>query len=102
MKKPFQKKIEHAARNPEILRPLRKATRRTAGASDRKACAQKFVKLYETALTELENNSNVQKSSEALERLSLAIQAEWDLFSEKTRAALKTINNETVPMDYEK
>jgi len=100
--KMFAESVEHAARRPELMSRMRKAALQTAKAFAREVCAQKLYALYESAAAESDRQFENAKYPDAWEKLLLAIRTEWELFSEKTKAALRTINNEVNPLDHAK
>ena len=89
----FSETVRDAIFNSEKLSRWREVALKTALQFDRKKCAEKLFRLYQGVIADSKRFSG--KENEYLntwENLLAGIQTEWDLITEKIKAAAKTVS----------
>jgi glycosyltransferase involved in cell wall biosynthesis len=98
----FSETVREAILDNEKLSRWRKVAMKTAHKFDRKICAEKLYRFYQTVIAGSKRISEDENGYlNTWENLLESIQAEWDLISEKVRAVIKTVgsNRDEVQID---
>jgi len=93
-RKDFAQAIQEFIENPEKVEKWEQEALKTAQQLSREACARRLLGLYETILAEVSTHEVEQGESEELfpwETMIQRLRAEWELLSEKTKAAAGVI-----------
>jgi len=91
----FSETVRDAILSSQKLSRWGKAALETAGRFDRKKCAEKLFRLYESVLADSEGYAGTENGYlKTWEKLLAAIRTEWDLVSEKAKAAIKIVGKD--------
>lgn len=89
----FSETVRNAISDPERLGCWSETALKTALQFDRRKCAEKLLRLYQEVAADSQKYADHQNGHlKTWEHLLAAIRAEWDLASEKAKAAIKSVS----------
>jgi glycosyltransferase involved in cell wall biosynthesis len=91
----FSHTVRDAILAPQKLSRWGKAARQSAGQFDRKKCVEKLFHLYQAVIDDSERYAGDENGYlKTWEKLLAAIRTEWDLVSQKAKAAIKIVGKD--------
>jgi len=91
----FSHTVRDAILAPQKLSRWGKAALQSAGQFDRKKCAEKLFRLYQSVIDDSERYAWGENGYlKTWEKLLAAIRIEWDLVFEKAKATIKTVGKD--------